>query len=147
MTHNIVHIVRVLTFGYRRKQTPPDKLCAAIFVAIVAVDRAAVFKVPIAVSADHAAFTVARVSVAVVAIGRVWGGASGGAASVHTGAIVAVAASVAKVAVSSVRRLAHAARPLQAVGVVGWGGLGSDGVWVPVSGRSTFRGEFQEEET
>lgn len=133
---------RVLTFGYSRKQTPPDKLCAAIFVAIAAVDRAAVFiaNIPIAVCADDAAFTVARVSIGIVAIRSVRGGASGGAASIHTDAIVAVDASVANVAVSSVRRLADAARPLQALGVVArLGGLGSDGIWVPISGRSTSR--------
>lgn len=104
----------VLTFGYSRKQTPPHKLCTAIFVVVVAADRAAVFNVPVAVSAHHAAFTVARVSVAAVAVGRVRGGASGGAA-----AVVAVAAGVANVAVSGVGRLADAARPLQALGVVG----------------------------
>lgn len=131
---------RVLTFGYSRKQTPPDKLCAAIFVAVVAVDRAAVFiaDVPVAVCADDAALTVARVSVAIVAVGSVRGGASGGAASVHTGAIVAVA----HVAVRRVRRLAEAARPLQALGVVArLGGLGCDGIWVAISGRSMLRNE------
>lgn len=129
-----------LTFRYGRKKSSPDKLCATIFIPTVAILSVTIFIASVhctsvAIGADHAAvLIVARVSVLVISVCGIGGGACSKTLSIRSSVDVVVANKATGI-LRTIWCLPNAAGSLQALAIelsLSWDRRNSFGIHIPI---------------